>query len=69
MLVPIILGLSLTACTTVPFDRMACPPIKKYTKQEQQQFLNDLGKTPASIQGMMVDYQKLRDKARACQGK
>lgn len=41
---------------------------RKYSKAEQDQFLRDLPRTPTSIQDAMVDYQKLRDKARSCRG-
>lgn len=60
--------LSVGACSTTVFDPRACPTERKYTKAEQDQFLKDLPTTPASIQGAMVDYGKLRDKARACRG-
>lgn len=63
-----ILAPLLTACATTIFDKRACPDERKYTKAEQDQFLKDLAKTPMSIQGAMVDYEKLRDKARACRG-
>lgn len=65
MILPLTL---LSACATANFDTRVCPVERKYTKAEQDQFLRDLGKTPASIQGAMGDYQKLRDKARACRG-
>ncbi len=58
----------LGGCATTVFDPRACPNERRYTKAEQDQFLADLPKTPASIQGAMVDYGKLRDKARACRG-
>lgn len=67
-LAPILLTLLLTDCAKTVFDARACPRERAYSKAEQDQFLNDLGKTPASIRGAMVDYGKLRDKARACRG-
>lgn len=63
---PILLLMLLGGCATAIFDKRACPPVKNYTKAQQAEFLKDLGNTPTSIQGAMVDYGKLRDKARAC---
>lgn len=51
------------------FDARACPTEKTYTAEQQAQMATDLERTPPSIQGAMVDYSKLRDKARACRGK
>lgn len=68
MLVPILLLTFLSGCATAVFDARACPTERAYTKAEQDQFLKDMPKTPPSIQGAMVDYGKLRDKARACRG-
>lgn len=58
--------MSLSGCVTATFDSRACPPVKTYSKEEQNKFLNDLPKAPPSIQGLMVDYGVLRDKAKAC---
>ena len=65
----VVLGMALSSCaTTGVFDARACPREKLYSKEEQERFLNDLPKAPKSIQGLVVDYGKLRDKARACRG-
>ncbi len=65
----IVLGVAASSCADRSvFDPRACPDVKPYTKAEQQQFLKDLPKTPPSIQGVVTDYGKLRDKARACRG-
>lgn len=66
-LIPLLFLLSACATASV-FDPRACPQERKYTKAEQDQFLKDMPKTPASIQGALVDYGKLRDKSRACRG-
>lgn len=59
----------LTGCAGDPvFDARACPVEKTYTAEEQKQMAADLPKTPSSIQTAIVDYGKLRDKARACRG-
>lgn len=58
----------LTGCASTVFDKRACPTEKKYTAAEQDKFLADLGKAPASIQGVVGDYMKDRDKMRACRG-
>lgn len=68
MLVLILPTLLLTSCATAVFDPRACPQEKKYTKAEQQKFLDELPTTPPAIKQAMVDYGKLRDKARACRG-
>jgi len=62
------LTLSVAGCATPTFDPRGCPQERKYTRAEQNKFLNDIGKTPRSIQGMVVDYGKLRDQSRACRG-
>jgi hypothetical protein len=64
----IVLGAAVSSCASTVFDKRACPVERKYSKAEQDQFLRDLDRTPTSIQGAMVDYGKLRDKARACRG-
>lgn len=58
-------GIILSSCATI-FDPRGCPPKKPYTKAEQDRFLKDLPKAPASIQGLVVDYEKLRDMTDAC---
>lgn len=63
----VLTALLLTGCAHTVFDPLACPTIEKYTKAEQTQFLNDIGKSTPPIQRAMEDYLRLRDKARACQ--
>lgn len=60
--------MGLSSCAHSVFDERACPNERRYTKAEQQQFLDDMPSAPPSIQSAMVDYGKLRDKARACRG-
>lgn len=63
----VMLGLMLAGCAApAVFDKRACPVERTYTKAEQAQLGRDMQDTPASIQGAMVDYGKLRDKSRAC---
>lgn len=64
-----VLALMLAGCATdTVFDPRACPVEKQYTLEEQKQMAADLPKAPPSIQTAIVDYGKLRDKARACRG-
>lgn len=62
-----VIALSIAGCGTVVDPRL-CPVERKYTRAEQDQFLADFDKTPESIQGVLVDYGKLRDAVRACRG-
>lgn len=62
-----LVALLLSGCSTV-FDPRGCPEEKKYSKAEQKAFLDAIDKAPPIIQGMLVDYGKLRDHSRACRG-
>jgi hypothetical protein len=66
--IPIILaGTLLAGCATS--GGYLCPQERKYTRAEQTQFLNDIGKSPSSIKNRLVpDYLNLRDQSRACRG-
>lgn len=50
------------------FDERACPRERQYTRAQQAAIADDLARAGAALQGAIVDYQKLRDKARACRG-
>lgn len=50
------------------FDPRACPREKTYTPEQQAQIAEGLDKSPRIIQGVVVDYGRLRDQARACRG-
>lgn len=65
----IAIAVTASACTTTAvFDPRACPTERTYTKAEQKQIMAELKRTPVVIQGVVVDYGKLRDMARACRG-
>lgn len=62
--------LALGGCSTLTaFDPRGCPRVKQYSGDEQRKLAADLAQSPKSIQGAMVDYGKLRDESRACQGR
>lgn len=63
----IIIALFLSACATT-FDPRACPREREYTRAEQKIIAAEFKKAPVIIQGVAVDYGKLRDMARACRG-
>jgi len=58
--------LLLTGCKTV--SSSACPPLFKYTKQEQQQAAEELTELPADsvLRDMIVNYSAQRQNLRAC---
>jgi hypothetical protein len=58
----------LSACSTTVFDPRGCPREKEYTKAEQARLAAELPKAGPALQAAMVDYGRLRDKARACRG-
>lgn len=58
----------LSGCAGVIFDPRACPREQEYTKQQQEQAARELPKAGPMVQRFIVDYGKLRDKARACRG-
>lgn len=68
--IPMLALLVLSGCVTdnAVFDPRGCPREKTYTAEQQTQIANDLKKTPRSVKSAMIDYGKLRDKARACRG-
>jgi hypothetical protein len=58
----------LTACATTDFDPRACPREKTYSAAEQKQLAEATEKAATIVQRAMVDYGKLRQKARVCRG-
>lgn len=59
---------AVSSCASSVFDARACPNERVYTGAEQRAMLAALPKTPPIVKQAMVDYGKLRDKARACRG-
>lgn len=68
MLVLTTLALSISGCATGIFDPRACPREKAYTRAQQVAIADELKSAGPALKGAMVDYMKLRDKARACRG-
>jgi hypothetical protein len=62
------LSLFVASCQTAVFDPRACPVEASYTRAEQKAAADALPRADPIIQRMVVDYGKLRDKARACRG-
>jgi hypothetical protein len=62
------IALLMSGCAAAVFDERACPREKQYTKAQQTALADDLAKAGPALKGAMVDYLKLRDKARACRG-
>jgi hypothetical protein len=56
----------ISGCETAVFDARACPKEKPYSRAFQNQLADELPKAGPAIREAMVDYGKLRDKARAC---
>jgi len=50
------------------FDPRACPVERTYTQAEQEALAKEYRTTGPAIKAALVDYGKLRDKARACRG-
>jgi len=63
---PVIALLLLSGCVT--FDERACPREREYSRAELQELAKQYELSPPAIKQAMIDYQKLRDKARACRG-
>lgn len=66
MLVLMTLSPLMSGCAGTTFDPLACPVEKTYTAEEQAQLRAELPTAGPAIRGAMIDYGKLRDKARAC---
>lgn len=65
----IVCGVVISSCaSTAVFDPRACPVEKTYTREELRQAADALDRADPILQGFMVDYGRLRDKARACRG-
>lgn len=65
-IIPLALLIGGCASQTSVFDARACPRERVYSKAEQAKIADALEKSPTIIQGVVTDYGKLRDKARAC---
>ena len=63
-----ILLLLLSGCATGVFDPRACPQERKYTQVELNRLADEVDRAGPATKSAMVDYGKLRDKARACRG-
>lgn len=52
-----------------PIDAGACPPLKQWTKEQQEQLYNELDQLPSNYItiDVVADYMTLRDQVRACQ--
>jgi hypothetical protein len=57
-----------SGCATAVFDKRACPKEKEYTREQQTRIADALVRADPVLKSAMVDYGKLRDKARACRG-
>lgn len=68
MLALIPMTMLLASCQTAVFDARACPTERAYSKAEQQKLAAELRSAGPALRSAMVDYGKLRDKARACRG-
>ncbi len=52
-----------------PIDAGACPPLKQWTPEQQEQLYNELDAMPgdAITIDVVADYMTLREQVRACQ--
>jgi hypothetical protein len=67
----VIATLSLTACATAPFrPSIVCPPVAAYDRAFQARLAEEIQRLPpgAALERAMLDYARLRDQARACNG-
>ncbi len=67
----VIATLSLTACATAPFrPSIVCPPVAAYDRAFQARLADEIQRLPpgAALEQAMLDYARLRDQARACNG-
>jgi len=62
----ILLPVLLTGCATVVFDPRGCPRERDYTQAEDKRLEQESKTWGSMTQIAMVDYLKLRDKAKAC---
>lgn len=63
-----ILAPLISGCETANFDARGCPQERNYTREEQAAIADQLKLAGPAVKSAMVDYGKLRDKARACRG-
>ena len=68
MLALIALTLLTSGCVTAVFDARACQTERKYTRAQQVAIADELKKSGPAIKSAIIDYGKLRDKAKACRG-
>jgi ABC-type uncharacterized transport system auxiliary subunit len=61
-----ILALSslLAGCASLP-EKLACPPLKTYTLDQQKHLAAEFGALPADVRAVVNDYKLLRDECRA----
>ncbi len=67
----VIATLSLTACATAPSrPSIVCPPVVTYDRAFQARLADEIQRLPpgAALERAMLDYARLRDQARACEG-
>lgn len=62
------LALLISGCATATFDPRACPVERTYSAAEQLTLAEELKAAGPAVKSALVDYGKLRDKARACRG-
>jgi hypothetical protein len=65
----VIATLSLTACATAPSRLpVVCPPVAAYDRDFQARLADEIQRLPpdSALERAMLDYARLRDKARAC---
>lgn len=63
----IILGLTLTSCTSVRY--VPCPTIVSYSNADQKELVREIqGDTQIQVVRWIGDYIGLRDQVRACHG-
>jgi len=64
----ILLAMFLSGCTTVRSNGIACPDVKKYSKEEQKALHDELQTTSLTVQLFIKDYLNMRDESRLCLG-
>jgi len=71
LLLLVIATLLLTACATAPSSpSIVCPPVVAYDRAFQARLADEIQRLPpgAALEQAMLDYARLRDQARACNG-
>ena len=57
------LSSALSGCMTT--TKLACPPLKAYTPDQQKHLASEFGGLPSDVRGLVNDYKLLRDECRA----